>query len=558
MDTQPRPPWLLRPVPERVPLHAALVFALAVLVYLPSIGNEFAYDDVPIVQLNERVRQFDVAGLLTSGYWQDSTSALYRPLASLSYAADWRLSGGSPGWFHFTNVMWHGAVSVLLLVLLRALRGPPAAALAGAVVFAVHPVHVEAVANIVGRAELMAAAFTLGAALLFARPPETLRRPAPLAVTGVLFALALLSKEGAVVTPALLAVTDIGLGRLRPGAVTAWLRDRMPVLAVLVAVLLLYLIVRTAVLGAITPTDLDPSLELLRSPLHRFLTALQAWPQYARLLFFPRVLLADYGPRILMPATAASTQVLAGAGLLVACIATASAAWLTGRPRAAAALLWFPVAIVAVSNLFVPIGVLVAERTLYLPSAALSIGVVAAATALTGERRTWRARAALAGAVGLVLGLLAVRTVIRIPDWRTTNTIFFALTTDRPDAFRGRWHLARLAASRGEPESAMRLHAEAIELWPYRPRLLREAVIYAAQNGRPDWSKQVAGFALQQFPRDLVIRRVYAALLLDQADTVAARIQIREGLLWHPQDSLLLKMQDAATPVTPSHGLADS
>src|SRR5438046_4831679 len=84
---------------------------------------------------------------------------MYRPLALASYAFDWQL-GGAAWWFHAVNVAWHAGASVAVAWLARRWSGD-LAALAAGLVFAVHPVHVEAVANIVGRAELMAALFAI-------------------------------------------------------------------------------------------------------------------------------------------------------------------------------------------------------------------------------------------------------------------------------------------------------------------------------------------------------------------------------------------------------------
>lgn len=543
---------LLRmPLPVQRRMHALIVFCLAVAVYLPSLYNGFAYDDVAIVALDERVQNFDVAAILIGGYWKDSTSVLYRPVTTLSYALDWAISGGSPAWSHSINILWHAAATVLLLLLLRALRAPPAAALLGAAIFAVHPVHVEAVANIVGRAELMGGAFTLAAALLFTLPMRAVRVPRGLALLLTLFALALLSKESAVMLPALLVVIDIARRRLRPRRVATWLRLRLATLMAMAVLIAVYFLTRQIVLGAMTPGNLDPALEVLSSPVHRFFTVLQAWPQYARLLFYPRVLLADYGPQIMMPAAALTVSSVAGAVLLMTCIVGGFLFWQRSDGIAAAALLWFPVAILPASNLLVPIGILVAERTLYLPSVALALGIAAVA-----DRLRWPVaprlmpRFAVIMAIALMLGLLTARTLVRIPDWRSTNTIFFALMQDRPDAFRGAWHAARVAASQGAPHTAMRLHAEAIRLWPYRPRLLAEAVIYAASHGRADWSRQLAEYSLDHVPDDLVVRRFHAGTLLDRGDTAAARAQILEGLEWHPQDSLLLMMFQAVSPGT--------
>src|SRR2546422_8401771 len=95
----------------------------------------------------------------SSDLWPDAFGGgLYRPLTIASYAVDWQL--GAAAWFHGVNLLWHAATSVAVTLLARRWSGDRAALVAG-LIFAVHPVHVEAVADIVGRAELMAALFAL-------------------------------------------------------------------------------------------------------------------------------------------------------------------------------------------------------------------------------------------------------------------------------------------------------------------------------------------------------------------------------------------------------------
>lgn len=538
-------------VPAHAWLHAVVVFMIAVLVYLPTLQNGFAYDDLPIIVLDERVTTFDVERILVEGYWQDTTSALYRPFTSLSYAVDWKLSGGSAVWFHLSNAIWHGAVSALLLLLLRALGAPATPALLAAAVFAVHPVHVEAVANTVGRAELMAAAFVLTAALLWTRPPRDTTRTAGAALLALLSVLALLAKESAAVLPGLLVVIDVVQRRLAPGGVTSWLRTRLLPLAACTAAIALFFALRTLLPGSLTPDNLDPSLEVLVSPAERVMTALQAWPQYARLLFFPRELLADYGPRIMMPALAPGPAVIAGLLLLLACLLGGLLAWERDKPWTAGALLWFAVAVLPVSNLLVPIGVLVAERTLYLPSAALSLGIVAAAQISVTRVSRPGLRPLLAVAAAVAIALLGARTVVRIPDWNSTNSIFAALVRDRPESFRGVWHFARLDAAHGLHASAAQRYGEALQLWPYRRRLVQEAALHANSTGDTARAQTLMTFALERWPDDLVIRRVQSGVLLDRHEYEAAQHHIERGLEFHPRDSLLLRMRDAAARAAP-------
>src|SRR6266581_3399860 len=193
------------------------VAACAVIVYLGALWNEFVWDDQVIVLGNPLVQTW--AGLATafaSPYWPPFVGGyLYRPLTLLTYVLDWHIGGAA--WFHAVNLSWHAGVSALVAVLARRWAGDAAALVAG-MLFAVHPVHVEAVANVVGRAELMAAAFTLLAVY------AAVERQSPGWSTAS-WILGLLCKESAAVAPALIATAwALGLGRPSRGhmLVFAW------------------------------------------------------------------------------------------------------------------------------------------------------------------------------------------------------------------------------------------------------------------------------------------------------------------------------------------------
>ena len=179
---------------KRIYLAVALC---AVVVYLGALWNRFAFDDLPIVLWNSL---FGRPGAwwraFGASYWPPELGGgMYRPLTISTYALDWLV--GRIAWFHAANLLWHAGASVALAAIARRWSGDRAALAAG-LIFAVHPVHVEAVANVAGRAELMAALFAL------------------LAVYGALVrdhlgwsvlaaALGLLSKENAAVVPGLIA-----------------------------------------------------------------------------------------------------------------------------------------------------------------------------------------------------------------------------------------------------------------------------------------------------------------------------------------------------------------
>ena len=138
------------------------VFLCAVAVYVGALQNRFAWDDTPIIVKIDLVHAWSgVWRAFAVPYWpSDWGGFLYRPLTVATFAIDWQLH--STLWFHLVNILWHGLASVLVAVIAGDWLGTreegsgKRAALVAGLIFAVHPVHVEAVANVVWRAELMA------------------------------------------------------------------------------------------------------------------------------------------------------------------------------------------------------------------------------------------------------------------------------------------------------------------------------------------------------------------------------------------------------------------
>jgi len=535
-----------------VAVGAMLVAIIAIAVFAPGLLDGFAYDDVPIVLGDPRIRSFaNLPAMLTGGYWQNADLALYRPLTTLSFAFDWSLAPGSAAWFHFTNVLLGAAVAVLVFLLLARLFRP-GPALAGALVFAVHPVHVEAITNIVGRAELLSALLMLGACVVWAGDERDHRGAI---VPSLLFALALLSKESAIMLPAALVLVDAATSRLDVRRPLDWLRRDVRAIGALATVAVAYLGVRFIVLGALTPGRVDPVLEVAAAPGARIFTALQAWPAWLRLLFVPDRLLADYGPHVIDPATGLTAAAAVGATIAIGLVVAGLVALGRGNGRAALVLLWLPVMIVPVSNLIVPIGVLVGERTLYLPSFALAAGIamLASGRGFTTQRAIVLGRAAIA----TVVLLFAARVLIRIPDWRSTDSIMEALVRDRPDSFRGHWHLARMARAAEDVTRAVAQYDTAIALWPHRHNLLLEAAAFAAVQGEFGRAMAVSSLILRQWPDDLEAHRIQAGVALDTNDRARAAAAIRAGLEIAPGDDGLQRMRAAldsmaAIPASPS------
>jgi protein O-mannosyl-transferase len=520
---------------------AILVFAVAALLYSPSLANEFAYDDDVIVAGDSRLQDLSLAPrIFTQSYWPNPDVGLYRPLVSLSLAMDWAIVGSEPVWFHLVNLLWNAAACVLAFFALASFV-PASAAVIGAMVFAVHPVHVEAVANIVGRAEVMAGFFCLAAFVIWLRAqpgrPLSWRR---LAAVAACYALAVLSKESAIMLPALLVLLDAARAEFGPSNWRAWFRRHARAVAALGAIATAFLMVRSAVLGGVGPGVVDPLFEVAVAPDERIMTALQAWPQVLRLLLIPVTLLPDYGPPMIMPVTTLNGAAAAGGLLLGGLVVGGLVALHRGHGRLSCVLLFLPVALLPVSNLLMPIGVLVAERALYLPSFALALAVAFALPAMSQRHRR------MAYVVsGIVVIAFSARTVHRIPAWETTATVFEALRRDSPESFRLHWYDARIAAQSQDTIRAMHHYADAIAIWPYRRQMVMEAIAYGSMNNRIGFARQMGDIAMDLWPDDVLFIRMNAGIRLDLGDVAGARSLISRGLSIAPGDSLLTAMHAA-------------
>ena len=424
------------------------VAACAVVVHLGALLNRFAMDDLYIIVWNPLVHSGDgIWRAFGSPYWPpDLGGKLYRPLAVASYAFDGLL--GNALWFHAVNLLWHAGASIAVAALARRWAGTAAALVAG-LLFAVHPVHVEAVANVIGRAELMAALFVCLA--VYAAVVKESMGWSALAI-----AAGLLCKENAAVAPALILwAWWVGFSRPPRHRMLAFVGSWLAIAAVYVAL-------RGAVLAPYARLHDIAPVFVGQSPVAVRLTALATLADVLRLLVFPLTLRVDYSPveRTIV------TSVLDGrfllglaalgvwAGLLVA-------AWRHERKVEAFGLGWIAIAFLPVANLVFPAGILLADRTLYLPSVGLALALGAALTRLPPDRV--RAVAAILVIAG------GVRSALRVPVWHDDGAVTLSILEDSPSSYRGPARMGALYQSRGDAAralDALRLAAQTFDRDP--------------------------------------------------------------------------------------------
>jgi tetratricopeptide (TPR) repeat protein len=452
-------------------LAAGLLLSVCFLTYANSLSGAFTYDDKAVVRDNLLLRAPSRTGeLFRTSYfgWPRGIGVNYRPILMLSYAAQWWVHGGWTAGYHAVNIAVHALVTILLWLLLRRLCVAPAVAWTAALLFAVDPVHVEAVASVVGRGETLAALFVLGMLHLSLSAARG-RRPA-LSLAGALacYALGSLTKESAVVAPALafLVLLAAGTGPARARARFALVRGAW-LYAGSALVLLGVLLLRRAVLGTAL-TGGSAGIYQLENPLAPLPGWARAWNaaailvRYTGRIVFPLELTADESAWSLPILTGRSLPALAGVCLL-ALAAAASVTRFSKKTPSAFGFLFFVAAFLPAANLLFPIGTLFAERLAYLPSAGVCL-VLAAALAGAGDLSEWTRRRR--AAVATVALLFSARAIVRNTVWRSDEALFANSIRTSPGSAKAWYNDALIAVERGEPRRGLDHARRAIEIYP--------------------------------------------------------------------------------------------
>ncbi len=521
--------------PRLGPVASALLVVLSVVPFLNGLGGEFTYDDHPIVRDNTRIESPSRVGEIFTTHYFGGSMAMgtnYRPGVLLSFAIQRWIHGNRPFWFHAVNVALHAGVTLLLAAWLLRLRFPRGAVLAAASLFAVVPIHVEAVTSIVGRGESLAALLALLSAVLWLRATEGegLEKGA-YAGCLVSFLLAVFVKESAVVLPGMVLLGELfrdGRGDGLAGKLGRAVRTRSLALAGLLVPVILLFVARRAVLGGYlisaqaSISDLENPLAPLKSPA-RMANSLLLLARYAAKTFWPQRLSADYSAHALplVPGFVdrSAAAVLAGAAALFC----AALAVLRSRPLFGFGLLLFLGTALPGSNFFFPIGTIFAERLAYLPSA----GLLAAAAALfvptayaVPRRGPLRWREAL-----LVAAIAAgsAATIARNRVWRNDSALFADTVRKSPGSAKARYNWAyqlsrekRAGEARGELLEAVRIFPRHYEAWGFLGKLAWDAGSLDESIGYYRKAKEV--FPAFEYGRWGLAKTLQAARRLGEAE----------------------------------------
>ena len=445
-------------------LAVLLIVIVAFLIYAPVLRGPFIWDDELLIQNNLHVTSPGQVGRLFSDDVEASggkKGALYRPLTMLTFALDYSLWRLNPVGYHVVNVFWHVAASLAFFYLAFLLFGSVVPAFIASLLFAVHPVHTEAVSYISGRSDPVSVFLLLSVLIVILRQPFS--RRANLAAVIVLYAACLLSRESGLVLPGLVLLYYGAFGKKI---------DRLS-FGGLLAVAAAYGVMRVTALSFLLPHASGHG--SLASRLPGFFVA---FLHYLRLLVWPADLHMEYGTVFFR---LSDPQAVAGLLLFLAACGLLAYAWRRSR-LVAFGLGWFLVGLLPFSNLF-PVNAYMAEHWLYLPS----LGVfLAAAFGLHVLYQDPRFKKVCLGVTAALAAFYGSVTFIHNAYWSDTVSFYERTFAYAPYSWRVANNLGTTYQEKGDLAKAEAYLLKALALKPDNQEAYNNLGVVYSKARRPE------------------------------------------------------------------------
>jgi tetratricopeptide (TPR) repeat protein len=456
------------------------VFLVSFVVYFNTLFNGFVMDDHFQVLENRWIRDVRyIPEMFTRGVWEfkGEVSSYYRPMMHVMYLASHHVFGLRPWGFHLVNILLHGGVSVLvLLVLFKLLKEsdqtvPIVPAFVASMLFTTHPIHTEAVAWVAGISDLSFAFFSLLAFLFHIRSHEGMKGGQLLAAAS--FFAATLCKEPAFTLPVILIAYDIAVRKQKEG-IARYLKRYIPyALGAGVSFVLRINALKTLAPWK-APSELSPAEYALQIP---FLFA-----RYVEKLLLP-INLNNW--HFLQP----PTSLLSAEGIvnLAATAAFLGALVFTARRARMAFLGLLMIVVPLLPTFYLPaltqgIQHAFTERYLYFPSVGFSL-LAALLIVWTEDRRpTWTT--ALLIALSMIVLLYSGATLRRNAVWRDSYTLWSDAARKSPGSAEPHNALGDYFKETGRIDEAIAQYRIGVRLSPQTPHIHANLGVAHAMKGR--------------------------------------------------------------------------
>ena len=503
-----------------------VLLALAILaIYAQTATYGYvAYDDDQYVYKNPWVQ----AGLTAYNIGWAFTTFFYsnwHPLTWISYMLDFSLFGSNPGAQHLVNVALHLASTLLLFFALTRMTRQPWRCAVVAAIFAVHPLHVESVAWISERKDVLSTFFEMLTLLLYVRYTTKPGTRSYLAVAAA-FALSLLAKPMAVTFPFVLLLLDYWPLRrldwpLKAAALRPLFMEKVPLLAMAAV---------ASVLTFLAQRGYGAVVSLNRFPLPaRAANAAIAYVSYMVKTVWP----ADLA--VLYPARGPEFGSAVTALLILAALTWAALRWVKPRPYLAVGWFWYLGMLVPVIGL-VQVGTqAMADRYTYVPMVGLSIALAWTVADLVEHRPALRMVTAAATILALVV--LAVASYRQATYWKSSRTLFehtLAVTTDNSIIQN---NLGVIMAGEGNTAEAIKLYRKALATAPEYAEAHANLGHQLLNLGQLDQAQTSLTKALDLSPDLPLAEADFGLLLAARGEFEGARRRLERSLTLAPGDA---------------------
>jgi hypothetical protein len=414
---------------------AIFLFLLTFILYYQSVHYGYVLDDLIVIEENKFTKQ-GIAGIKDimttesmTGYFGEQKNLVqgnrYRPLSLVTFALEYEFHQKlNPATSHFINILLYGLTGILLFMVLHLLfpnnqksiwLGLPFLA---SLVFIIHPIHVEAVANIKGRDEIMALLFSLASLYAALRYMDNTSR-FWLFSSGIYLFLGLLSKENAITFVAVIPVTIYFFSKNK-------LKGLGTLIMFLLAVTIFYLMVRFSYSGV--PKITEVSKDVMNNPflgmtfLEKFSTIFYTLGKYIILLIFPHPLTHDYYPYAIPKVNITNIYALSSMFLYGGMV------WYliknrTSKDVTVYSILYYLLTLSIVSNIVINLGTFMNDRFIFMASVGFCILLIHLLTEKSAMLHLRFGKYIGLSLLALFVLFYSYKTYSRIPDWENALTL---------------------------------------------------------------------------------------------------------------------------------------
>ena len=461
-------------------ISLALIIILGFAVYANSIKGEFIWDDEFLVQDNVYIRNWShISKLFTEniGAGAGEIFHFYRPLQMITYMIDYSIGGLNAKIYHFTNILLHISAALAIFWLMNILYKDNFLSLFTGILFVVHPIHTEAVSYVSGRADSLAALFTLLCFIFYIKYLNSESKSATI-LTVSSYVLAILSRENSLILPVLILLYHYAFKeKIR-------IKRFLPILSIT----FIYILLRFTAINVLLPHTSSISKLLQRIP--GFFVAIT---NYIKLLFLPFHLHMEYGKNLFgLNNARAISGILIFFFLLFYAFKKRK-----GDNLIFFSVLWFFIALLPQSNIY-PINAYMAEHWLYLPSIGFFLILARAFSFL--YKRGSRIVAALS-----IAGLLAFYSYLTIRQneyWQEPISFYEMTLKYAPHSTKVYTNLGTAYSDIGKKKEAIELYKKALEINPESAKIYNSLGTVYSNIGKKYEAVEAYKKAIEIDPRD--------------------------------------------------------